>query len=146
MSDDLTVHILTEIRDEIRGTNQRLDQTRVDLRAEIGELRTELRAEIGELRTGLRAEIGELRTGLRAELRTEIGSVRQEIGSLRDEIGEVRSHLVSAELRLATRFVELTAANRDVHQLFEDRFELRDRVERVEHEVAELKKRGEPQS
>jgi len=124
MSDDLTVHILTEIRDEIRGTNQRLDQTRVDLRAEIGELRT----------------------GLRAELRTEIGSVRQEIGSLRDEIGEVRSHLVSAELRLATRFVELTAANRDVHQLFEDRFELRDRVERVEHEVAELKKRGEPQS
>lgn len=32
----MTVAILREIRDEIRGTNDRLDQTRVELKAEIG--------------------------------------------------------------------------------------------------------------
>jgi hypothetical protein len=45
---DLTVSILREIRDEIRTTNQHLDTTRVELKAEISAARVELKAEIGE--------------------------------------------------------------------------------------------------
>ena len=119
MSDDLTVHILTEIRDAVLGTNQRLDQTRTELRAEIGELR-----------------------GTVGELRGAVGELGGAVGELRGEIGNVRDHVVEAELRLATRFVEMTAASRDVHKLLIDRFDLRDRVERIEQDVAELKKRS----
>ncbi len=109
MSDDVTVHILTEIRDElrdmrdeIRGTNQRLDDTHMELR-------------------GTNQRLDDTRT--RLELR----------------IDETRSQLVEAEIRTATRFVELIASSRDVHKLLVDRFDLRDRVERVEHDVAEIK-------
>ncbi|MBI5481409.1 MAG: hypothetical protein HY906_21295 [Deltaproteobacteria bacterium] len=39
---DLTVRILTQIRDEIRTTNSRLDAVRTELKSEIGELRAEM--------------------------------------------------------------------------------------------------------
>ena len=99
MSDDLTVHILTEIRDAVRGTNERLDQTRTELRAEIGEtnqridqLRVELRAEIAGLGRELRGEIGEVRDGFRVVValprlrRCPIFDERQERALLRDDV------------------------------------------------------------
>ena len=39
---DLTVRILTEIRDEIRSTNRRLDETRADLAGRIDETNSRL--------------------------------------------------------------------------------------------------------
>ncbi len=61
MSEDLTLAILIEIRDEIRSTNHRVDQTNVRLDDLRGELRTGLGGVRGELRTGLGGVRGELR-------------------------------------------------------------------------------------
>lgn len=61
MSEDLTVAILIEIRDEIRSTNHRVDQTNVRLDGLRGELRTGLDDLRGELRTGLADVRGDLR-------------------------------------------------------------------------------------
>jgi len=101
MSDDVTVQILIEIRDEIRSTNQRLDQTNQQL----DQTRTELRAEIALVRHDLGHEIRE------------------------------------SELRSATRMIELTAATRDVYTMLTGQLALRDRVERCEHDIDDLKKR-----
>jgi len=108
MSDDVTTKILIEIRDEIRTTNQRLDQTKTELKEEISLVRTEL-----------------------ALVRTE----------LREEIGQVRGEAVERELRLATQIVEQTAATRDLYTMLTGQLDLRDRVERCERDIGDLKKR-----
>ena len=83
-SDDLTVRILIEIRDEIRATNARIDGTneRVDalgktLGARIDQLRTELRTEIASVREDLSDRITSQMTAL-------IGSTRDVHDMLRD--------------------------------------------------------------
>lgn len=93
-SDDLTVRILIEIRDEIRTTNVRVD-------------------DLGRRIDGL---------GLR--------------------IVEVDHRLLESEVRTATRISEQIAATRDLYALLKDRFELRDRVERCERDIDELKHRA----
>ncbi len=112
MSDDMTVQILIEIRDEIRSTNQRVDQTRTELRDEIGLVRTTLEREIGLVRSEL----------------------RRETASVRDDMRE-------SELRLATRIVEQTAATRDLYTMLTGQLDLRDRIERCEQDIGELKHR-----
>jgi hypothetical protein len=62
----ITVHILRDIRDELRG-----------LRGEV----VELRGEVG----GLRGEV--------VELRGEVGGLRGEVGGLRSEVGGLRSEM-----------------------------------------------------
>ncbi|MBA3461875.1 MAG: hypothetical protein H0T46_18080 [Deltaproteobacteria bacterium] len=105
MSDDsLTLRVLIDIREELRETNKRLDQTRTELKDEISQTRVELTGELAQTRR------------------------------------ELRSEIVEVELRLATRFTELTAATRDTHSLLVDRFDLRDRMDRCEREIEELKK------
>jgi hypothetical protein len=52
-----------------------------------------------------------------------------------------RDQLVDLDLRMATRMVEQTAATRDLYDLLNANLQLRDRVERCEHEIAELKDR-----
>lgn len=52
-----------------------------------------------------------------------------------------RDQIVELELRIATRMVEQTAATRDLYDLLNANLQLRDRVERCEHEIAELKDR-----
>ncbi len=123
MSDDLTVNILIEIRDEIRstnarldGTNQRLDQARTELRAEIAQVSTDLGSAIAQVRTDLGSAI--------AQVRTDLGSA-----------------ILGAELRIATRTIEQTAATRDLYGLLSGQLDLRGRVERCEHEIDALKQR-----
>lgn len=113
MSDDVTVQILTEIRDEIRATkdevrstNQRLDQTNQRLD-----------------QTNQRLD------QTRIELKQEVALVRTE---LRDE-------MVGSEIRAATRMVELTAATRDMYAMLTGQLDLRDRVARCERDSIELK-------
>jgi len=91
-------------------------QTRTELRDEIAQTRTELRDEIAQTRAELRGEIAQTRTELRGEIR-------------------------ESELRLATRTVEQTAATRDRYAMLTGQLELRDRVERCEHDIEELKQR-----
>jgi len=112
---ELTDLILIEIRDEIRSTNTRLDQTRVELRDEIRSTNARLDDTNARL-DGTNARVDQMR-------------------------GELRAEIVGAELRMSTRIVEQTAATRDLYQLLSDRFDLRSRVERCEHEIDEIKKR-----
>jgi chromosome segregation ATPase len=103
MSDDnLTVHILREIREEVRSTGQRLDS--MDQRLDSMDQR------LGRLERG------------QANLVT-------------------RDELFVSELRTATRLNELTATNRNLHVYLEENLRLRDRVERCEHDIADLKGR-----
>ena len=88
-SDDLTVRILIEIRDEIRATNARIDGTneRVDalgktLGARIDQLRTELRTEIASVREDLSDRITEL--NFSSQMTALIGSTRDVHDMLRD--------------------------------------------------------------
>ena len=100
--DDLTVHILREIRAEIRST--------------------------------------------REELRQHIDSTSQRFDRLEQAHAELasatRDQIVELELRMATRTAEQTAATRDLYDLLNANLQLRDRVERCEHDIAELKDSG----
>lgn len=118
-SDDLTVRILIEIRDEIRATNARIDGTnqRVDA------LGTTLGARIDTTN----ARIDQLRT----ELHTEIAAVREDLGN----------RITGVELNLATQMTALIGSTRDLHDMLADRFDLRDRVERCERAIDDLNRR-----
>jgi hypothetical protein len=98
MSDDMTVRILTEIRDEIRTTNLRLDQTRIEVAA------------------------------LRSDMTSEILALRGEI--------------VGVDLRNATRVAEQHHATMNLYEKLTGQLELRDRIERCEADIAELKRRS----
>jgi chromosome segregation ATPase len=106
--DSLTVHILRDLRDELRSTRDELRQ-RIDS--------TNQRVDSTNQR------IDHLEQGLRTE------------------IAAVRDHIVESELRMATRFVEQTAATRDLYDLLNASLQLRDRVEHCEHDIADLKDR-----
>lgn len=97
-SDDLTIHVLREIRDEIRSTNQRIDQTNVRL-----------------------DQMGE--------------RLDKRIDGMGDRITE-------SEMRTATALTGVTVAIHEVRDLLKDRFDLRDRVERCERDIDELKHRA----
>jgi predicted nucleic acid-binding Zn-ribbon protein len=96
------VHILRDLRAEIRSTNQRLEQ--------------------------------------------HIDSTNQRFDRLEQGIADLasatRDQFVELELRMATRTAEQTAATRDLYDLLNANLQLRDRVERCEHDIAELKDRG----
>ena len=108
--DDLTVHILRDLRAEIRSTNQRLDSVSQRLDQHIDS--TDRRFD--RLEQGI------------ADLASKVAT---------------RDQLVELELRLATRTAEQTAATRDLYDLLNANLQLRDRVERCEHDIAELKDR-----
>ena len=96
-SDEVTLEILRGIRDEIRGTNARVDELAVRLD----------------------------QTNARLDAR----------------IDTVARRVVESEVRVTTAIHESTATMREVRDILRDRFDLRDRVERCEHEIAEIKRR-----
>lgn len=104
--DNLTVHILREIRDDVRSVSQRLDQ-----HIESTDRRFD--------------------------------SIEQHLERL--ERGQVnlvtKDELLASELRMATRDTALTASNRNLHDFLEKNQRLRDRVERCEQDIADLKGR-----
>ena len=67
-----------------------------------------------------------------------LAAVRAEIADLGRGL---RAEMLASEMRHATRVTEQTAATRNLYDLLQNRFELRDRVERCEHDIAELKQR-----
>jgi hypothetical protein len=105
MTDDVTIKVLIEIRDEIRQTNTRLDQTRIELSARIDQTNDRLdqtndrldqlghRVIESELRTataidGLAATLHDVRQLLRRrDLDERVTRVESEIAELKRRIG-----------------------------------------------------------
>lgn len=101
---DLTVEILTQIRDGIRSTNERLDATRTDLSSRIDAVRTELSGQLDSTNERLeRLERRQTETEIRlaTELTAVAGAVRELTDSLREErkLGKV---LADHEARIAS--------------------------------------------
>lgn len=82
--DNLTIEILKSIRDELRGTNLRVDDTnrRLDFLAE-GQIR--LTNEVHELR----GDVQQLRGDVQ-ELRGEVHELRGDVHELRGDVGKLR--------------------------------------------------------
>jgi len=102
---DVTVQILREIRDEILGTNARIEQTNARIE-----------------QTNARIE----QTNVRLDQKF-------------DELGR---RLGESEIRTATAINALVGTLGDIKQLLADRLDLRDRVERCERDIDELKRRA----
>jgi hypothetical protein len=103
MQGDVTVEILREIRDEIRGT-------RHELKTELGELKTELKAELGELKA-------------------ELGATRQELSERLSNV-EGATLEVAQQQRFVVRYLKgFTARDRALEAEVAD---LRGRVEILE--------------
>ena len=72
----------------------------------------------------------------------QLDSMRDELGRKIDGLGDqLGRQIVESEIRTATAITDLHGTMRDVHVLLRDRFDLRDRVERCERDIDELKHR-----
>jgi hypothetical protein len=89
----------------VNATNERLEDLRTELKAEVGGLRTELRTEVG---------------GLRAELRSEVAGLKAEMSGLRGDIDRVHRGSVERDVRLATSLAELACDVRELTLLVHD--------------------------
>ncbi len=117
--DNLTVHILREIREEVRSVGQRLDQhiSSTNQRFDSMDQRFD----------SMDRRFDRLEHTMRAEM-----------AALRDHVDH---QFLELELRAATRTNEQTAATRDLYDFLHANQQLRDRVERCEHDIADLKGR-----
>jgi len=107
-SDDLTVRVLVEIREELRSG-------------------------LHEVRNGLQ--------DVREELRSGLSEVRHEIRNTNERLDRAEDRIVASEIRTATAITDLHGTLREVSDWLKDQRDLRDRVQRCEHEIGELKKR-----
>lgn len=72
------------------------------------------------------------------ETREELADLGREVAETREDLGR---RITQSEVRTATAIVELAGAVQSVKELLADRLELRDRVERCEQDIAELKRK-----
>ena len=95
-SADITVQILRDIRDEIRETNERLDQTKTELSARLDQTREELGKHIveSEMRTAtaitdLAGALGDVKALLseRLDLDGRVTQCEREIEAIKERIG-----------------------------------------------------------
>ena len=127
--DELTVAILTEIRDEVRSTNVRVDRTneRLDVLSSLPDqvrLTNERLDRLAEGQIRIATEVAGLR-GEVAGLRGEVVDLRGEVVDLRGEVGRLGGEVSTQGARLENAI--LTGGQMMV--------ELRGRVERLEHHV-----------
>lgn len=108
---NLTVKILEEIRDEIRGTNSRL---------EAFQHSSEQRFE---------------------SLEGKVTDVVRKVTDVEQRVAGVERKVTEVEIRLSTSIVEVAASQGQLKYLFTDRLDLRDRVGRCEQSIAELSQR-----
>ena len=114
-SDDLTVRILIEIRDEIRATNARVDALGTSLGTRI-DTTNERIDRLGE----------------------RISGVETSLGARIDQLGD---RITGVELRFSSQMTALIGSTRDLYEMLQDRLELRDRVERCERAIDDLNRR-----
>ena len=75
------------------------------------------------------------------DIRDEIRGVKTSVDDLNQRVDGLGQRVDHLELRLATELTEVANTNRAILTLLRDRFDLRDRVERCEHDIADLKQR-----
>ena len=67
--------------------------------------------------------------------------IRDEIRGMRGEVRATNERVDHLEVHLSRELAEVATTNRQIVTLLRDRFDLRDRVERCERDIAELKQR-----
>ncbi len=104
MATDLTLEVLKEIREEIRGTNGRVDAlaVRVDVLAD------------------------------------ELRGTNARVDTLREELSR---RIVESEIRTSTAIADLAGTVREMTSVLRAANDLRPRVERCEHDIADLRRR-----
>ena len=112
---DLTIKILTSIRDEVRKTNTSVDETNKRLDA------------------------------LRESLTKRIDSTNERIDSTNERIDDLREvlskRIVESEIRTSTAIADLAGSIQDLTALLRKQADPRPRVGRCEHEIAKIKAR-----
>jgi len=111
----LLVHFQKSLRDEIKLTNNAIQATRTELKADIGTLgtdmtsmRTELKAEIGSSRAEhetIRNEMASMRAELKSEMASMQVDLKDEIKTLDKKIDGVRQQLLDLVIRLVPEAV-----------------------------------------
>ncbi|MGO8991688.1 MAG: hypothetical protein ACLQVI_00060 [Polyangiaceae bacterium] len=108
-STDLTIEILKSIRDEVKGTNARLDKTN----ARLDETNARL-------------------DSLRDETNTRLDETNVRIDTLTRRV-------VESEIRTSTAITDLAGTVRELTTVLRTQSDLRPRVERCEQEIEALK-------
>ena len=115
--ENLSVVILKQIREEIVGTNRRVDALRAESKQQVDTLRVEVTQRLDHLTEGqvrLATEV--------AGLRGDVHDLRGEVHDLRDEVHDLRDEVTRQGDRLENTISTGGSVIRD----------LRDRVERLE--------------
>ncbi|HEY1556503.1 MAG TPA: hypothetical protein VGF94_16825 [Kofleriaceae bacterium] len=89
-----------------------------------------------EVLKGIRDEIRETREEIR-ETNKRVDHMENRIDARFDVLTQ---RIVESESRTSTALAEVDGTMRDVRDLLRDRFDLRDRVERCERDIEELKR------
>ena len=94
-----------------------------------------------EILKGIRDEIRE--TNQRVDhMENRLDGRMDELGTRLDtRIDTLTRRVTESEIRTATALAEANGTMREVRDLLRDRFDLRDRVERCERDIEELKRR-----
>lgn len=80
-------------------------------------------------------------TGRVDTLTEHVDRMSDRVGSVEAGLEKLGQRVVESEIRTATAITELHGTMRDIHGLLKNQLDLRDRVERCEREIDELKKR-----
>jgi len=115
--EDLSVQILKQIREELVGTNRRVDALRAEATEQVESLRTQVTQRLDHLAQG-QVRIATEVSGLRGE----VSGLRGEVSGLRGEVQDLRADVTRQADRLENAIKTGGAVIRD----------LRDRVQRLE--------------
>lgn len=75
------------------------------------------------------------------EIRDGVRSLTDRVEHVESDLGTLGRQVVESELRTATAITDLHGTMRDIHGLLRSQLDLRDRVERCERDIDDLKKR-----
>lgn len=96
-------------------------------------------------------ETSDLTIHVLREIRDKIDGTNQRLDRTNERLERVEmrvdnltTRMIENDARVATELVEVAGTNRQILGLLRDRFDLRDRVERCEHDIAELKRKVDP--
>lgn len=122
MADDLTTELLEQIRDGIRGTNERIDEARTELSGRIEQTNERI-------------------DQTRIELSSRIEQTNERLDGTNHRLDRLEHRQVESETRLATELVAVAGAVNEVRDLLRDHLALAPRVEDHEHRLRKLEQR-----
>src|SRR5438105_74754 len=94
-----------------------------------------------DLTTKVLVEIRDEIRVTRSELKAKISATNQRLDQTNERLERVERRQVESEMRITTELVAVRGATQDVHALLRDRFDLRDRVDKCERDIGEIKQR-----